>query len=133
MSKQLSGSRKDDSKKTSRGMQKVVYKGYVNWNLSEPHKRAFEKWIAGSPDIDNLVSKVLDSGYTLKLRNDEYFQCMSAGLYCIDPKSDSAGWNLSMRAGTWFKALERLLYVHYIAFNEVWVISDGSDWSDENW
>ncbi len=131
--KARSVSRRTDSKKTASGGQKVVFKGYVNWTLGQKHREAFEAWLKAGIDVDDLVSLLLDSGHTLKFRFDSYNQCLAAQIYCEDASNPNAGYALSMRASEWYKALERVLYVHFIAFDCVWVISEEGAWSDERW
>lgn len=124
---------KESSSKTARGKEKVKFLGYVNWTLSEQHKAAFDTWLLSGPDVEDLVNKIAEEGYDLKVRYDSYNQCMSAGFYCTDPNSGNAGWNLSMRAVTWVKALERLLFVHLIAFDTIWVTEKEQGWTDDAW
>jgi len=127
------GSPKKDSPVTARGKKKVAFKGYVKWTLSESHKVAFEKWRREKPDIDDLITKVYYSGYSLKIRYDDYNQSLSASLYCEDALSDNAGWVLSMRSNDWWKAICRVMYVHYVAFEGQWITEEQNTWDEDSW
>lgn len=128
-----STSPKSDSPLTGKGKQKVEWKGYVNWTLSEQHKATFKKWLETEPKIDELIQKVTEDGYDLKIRYDAYNACMSAQLYCTNVLDGNAGWCLSMRSSDWYTAVLRVLYVHFVALEEVWSDNSAAGWTDDNW
>lgn len=121
------------SNSTIKGKKKVEFMGYVNWTLTEAHKVSFNKWLETNPDINDLIYKITESGYSLKIAHDDYNHCMSASLYCMDVASANAGWNLSMRANDWEKAIERLVFVHLVAFDTMWQTDHEKAWEDDAW
>lgn len=122
--------RRKDSDKTSRGQRKVEFQGYVNWELTVGHKPAYERWLGEQPDIDNMIEQLCEDGYDVKIRWDSYNRCFAAQAYSRDKTSPNAGWCLSMRAGGWWEAVQRLLFVHYIAFEGTWVSEEEQGWND---
>lgn len=133
MSKKGTRSPKRDSSTTAQGKPKVEWQGYVNFTLTEAHKNGFEKWVASNPPIDRMIDELTEDGYDLKVRYDGYNKCQSAQLFCTVPENSNAGWCLSIRASSWYKAIVRLLYVHYIALEEQWSAQVEPGWNDDNW
>ena len=122
-----------DSTKTSKGKEKVKWQGYVNYDLNDNIKSGIQTWLEGNPNVDDMVHRVTEDGYDLKVRYDDYSQCMSAQLYCTDANSPNAGWCLSVRASDWVSAMWRVLYLHFIAFEGVWIDPTNTGWNDDQW
>lgn len=131
--KSASYQRKTDTNVSANGKPKVEWKGYVNWELTNAHKRAFDEWLAGKPDIDQLLEKAMRDGYDVKQRYDERNDAFSAQLYCTDPNNPNAGWCLSMRSKFAYTSLLRLVYVHFIALQEAWSAQGNEGWTDDKW
>jgi len=135
MSKRKSASytKKKDSKFAKNGKEKVSFQGYVNWELTDSYREVYEKWLTSNPDIESLVERLLQDGYSLKHGWDEYNECYTAGLYCIDRTSTNCGWFMSMRSMSYVRSLERVIFVHYIAFKGIWVTEAEQAYSDDQW
>lgn len=133
MKKSANYQKKTDSPTAASGKPKVDWKGYVNWELTTSHKRAFDEWLISKPDIDALIEKVMRDGYDVKQRYDERNDAFSAQLYCTDPKNPNAGWCLSMRSKYAYTSLLRVIFVHYIALQESWATQGTDGWSDDQW
>lgn len=126
-------SKKSDTPITKGGKKKVDWKGYVNFPIDDGVKRSLQAWLDQEPDFDQLIEDAAQNGYDLKVRYDTYNQCFTAQFFCTDIANDDGGWCLSMRASGWYKALQRLLYIHYICLEQVWSDSLVEGWSDDNW
>lgn len=124
---------KKDSKFKANGAPKVEWKGYVNWELTKAHVRAFDEWVASNPDFDGLLQKAVRDGYDFKVRYDERNDAMSAQFYCQSANNPNAGWCLSMRSNDWWKAVQRLIFVHFIALQEAWSTQGEEGWTDDKW
>lgn len=121
-------------RKTTRGgKEKVPWLGYVRNTLTEGDKKKMVQWVSTNPDYDQLIEDVTEKGYDLKIRYDSYNQCFSAQLFCTDLKDSNAGFCLALRASGWYKALQRLLFVHYICFEGEWATEPEVGWDDDNW
>lgn len=133
MTKKPTRSPQKDSATTARGKAKVEWKGYVNFTLTESMQNGFKEFAAKSTTHDALIEELVQDGFDLKVRYDDYNKCFSAQLYCTDAARPEAGWCLSLRADSWYKAVLRLLYVHYIALEERWNAQVEIGWTDEKW
>jgi len=100
--------------------EKVDWQGYINVNLTPQEKKEFDNWAQTADLWAVSIPNALSSGYTLSINEDTYNNAYAAGLYCIDPDSESAGWKLSIRGKLPDVALYRLFFVHEVVLDRDW-------------
>jgi len=136
MSKKPTFSGKTDTKWTANGTPKVDWKGYLNVNLTDWHKKDYAERLGkgqtftGSQDVMDL----LQNGYTLKVAFDEKNKAYNATLYCQAVGSAHAGYALSARASDHISAMERVCYIHMVVLEGQWITPEEKEgWDDSRW
>lgn len=120
MARKPSKSPKPDSAYTGQGKKKVEWQGYVNLALTDKQKAGMPGWAEGIDIWGDHIGKLIDSGYVLSCAFDDYHQSAVAGLYCIDPGHDNAGWKLTAHAEEIEHAVYRLIYIHSVLLEGDW-------------
>lgn len=129
-----SRSPRQDSKFTSNNKQKVEFKGYVNFSLTETHKKDFAARMAKGQSFLANMGDYVERGYSIKVRWDSYNKAFSGQIYCENADDSNAGWSLSARASDPYIAIERVAYIHLVVLDGLWTTPETQErWDDEKW
>lgn len=94
---------------------------FLNYDLPDNERKAFKIWASdASLDLIGLIEKLLDDGYGLSVKWDDYNDCAGAFIQCKKPDNANFGWILTGRGKTAFSAISGVLYRHYVLFEQAW-------------
>ena len=111
---------KPDTKTTAAGKAKVEWKGYINYSPNKADKDRLAEFSKSPDKMLELWSQLAEDGYAIKQTYDEKHAVFVCGLFNQDPTNQNAGWYLSQRAPDPYQALIRVMYVHFIVYEEFW-------------
>jgi len=92
---------------------------FVSPNLTEAQKAAFNDW-ASRVDFADVLFKVLDSGYKISAKWDDYSAAYMALLQPTSEQSPNDGYILTARARDPLTAMYRAIYVHAVVLEADW-------------
>lgn len=107
-------------KSQGQGFQNIPWQGFINVNLNEATKKKAAEYFARQNFVEDGVAGLLDAGYRLTLKYEINSGAFSAFVTPVDPKHKDAGWGLSERAGSWTRAVERIIYIHFVVLDGEW-------------
>lgn len=111
---------------------RVKWMGYVNPTLTSAEKRAYKLWIGDGKSANDFLPDITRKGYSLKIDYVEHERAYRASLYCNNAKSENAGYCLSVFAGDWWEACNRLVYCHQEVLGGSWTSLTGKgSWKDD--
>jgi len=97
---------------------------WVNYTLTDEHKKALEKLIESKPDFFELeFEQAAQEGYRWSIAWDTYARCYSVTMFTREVDSPNLGLMMSSRAKSWYKALLMCLYKHVLVFEHRWSIA----------
>lgn len=96
---------------------------FINYDLTQDDKAGFKAWLSGkSFNLWDLVDKLIESGYTLSVKPDEYHHCTACYIQPVSPDSPNSGYILSGRAASGTMAVCGALYRHLVVFECDWPV-----------
>lgn len=107
--------------------------GFVNIALTDADKARAAAWYTDVSNVDRAVDAALRQGYRITLKMEGSQTTYSAFMTPADSGHENAGWGLSERAGDWWRALCRLMFIHAICLETDWSankgdVADVGDW-----
>jgi hypothetical protein len=102
---------------------KVEFAGYINHNITQAEKDAFEKWCQ-KESVEStwaMLERLVDSGYKFSTKTDHYGGGVQASLLCDDVKNEDAGLCLVARAPDLYNAILLLMFKHFDLLGGSWV------------
>jgi len=109
------------------------WRGFVNVYLTDADKAKASTWYTDINNVDRAVDAALRQGYRITLKMEGSQTTYSAFMTPADSQHENAGWGLSERAGDWWRALCRLMFIHAVCLQSDWSankgeIADVGDW-----
>lgn len=96
---------------------------FINYDLTVEEKKSFKEWaIKNADEFHSMVDKLIDSGYHVSVKWDNFNGCTGAFIICKADKSPNFGFILTGRGTTHFGSVMGALYRHYVLFEEVWPV-----------
>lgn len=135
MPKSASVSR-SQSRNNSRGRQpqnQAEWQGYVNVYMTEEVRKKAADWYSNWENVHRAMDLAIMDGYRVSFKQDagsEAYVCM---MTTVDASHRDAGWALTERAGDWFKALCRTMYIHHVVLDADWSTAKQQTYLDSDW
>lgn len=108
------------AKQGQQGFQNIPWQGFINVNLNEATKKKAAEYFQRPNFVGDGIDQLLQQGYRLTLKYDLNSGGFSAFVTPVDASHKDAGWGLSERAGSWFRAVERIIYIHFVVLDGEW-------------
>lgn len=105
--------------------QTSVKSNFVRYELSAEDKRGAKKWMSDPNGLFDGLDKLLDTGYKLSLRHDDYSNSPCCWVFPPDTGTSNSGLILSGRGRTAFTAIAECIYKHYVVFDGEWPRPNG--------
>jgi len=93
---------------------------FVSYNLTKDQTKELKAMPYELADIDTTFLRLLQEGYKVTFRWDEYNQCYACWLIPSGDTHDNAGYILAARGSTPIKALKQAGYIHWNVFEQLW-------------
>jgi hypothetical protein len=96
---------------------------FVNYELPKDERAKFKKWAHEQLDqFWPMLDKLLDGGYALSVKHDDFNDCISAFLLPQGDEHAHKGFVLSGRGSSAVGAAMGVLFRHFIIFEEHWPV-----------
>jgi hypothetical protein len=93
---------------------------FVNYELDKAQAETLKGHSNDGTEILSSVDSLLDDGYRLSVKFDEYSNCYSAFLQPIKPEGKNGGFILTGRGSSVLKAIKQCLYKHFVCLEGDW-------------
>jgi hypothetical protein len=110
-----------------------AWHGFINVYLDSAAKQKAHDVYSDAAWVDSAVDAALGAGYRITLKMDTQSGAFSAFMTPTSPTHENAGWGLSERASSWWKALCRMLYIHHVVLDGNWAGSKDGAFVDDEW
>lgn len=107
------------------------WKGFVKYHIPIEVKKEAGKYRETWDILDNILPTMVEGRYKISLSFNNSDNSVIASATCRDPVNANYQRTLSSFADDVHEALLRLLYIHFVVFEEVWPADDQR--SDEGW
>lgn len=94
--------------------------GFINYDLTKEESARLKGRVMTLDEFETEMLRLNDEGYKVSLSYDAYHKCYGCFFSHRDPDHDNAGYILSGRGSTPFKAFKQALYIHFQVFDGVW-------------
>lgn len=109
------------------------WQGFINVYLDEKLKAAALGWYSEAENVDRAMNALLAAGYRCTFKFEENTGAYSCFITPTSATHENAGWGLSERASSWYKALCRVLYIHHVCLGGDWSSHKGPSFVEEDW
>lgn len=119
-----------DSPKTSRWNDNQ----FINYNLDKTQQKECKAYVITEPELFDRLSALITDGYRFGVSLDRDDRTFSAFMQARTSEGPNAGYILTGRGSTAFKALKQLLYKHFVCLDgswETWAERNGDDLIDD--
>ena len=119
------------SRATSRVQQKATF---INLELTQEEKAALTQFCTTFDELDDLWEQMIDDGYKITAKYDDYSSCYAAFAFPADDAPVS-GHILTGRGRHPSRALRQLFFKHFVVLEKDWLgaANSPSARSDEDW
>jgi len=125
--KQLSPSKKEEPRNGY-----VAWQGFVNVYLTDKDKAHASEFYSGNGAVEQAIEKALFAGYRITLKHEKANNTFSAFMTHTDVDHPDSGWGLSERASSWWRALQRIMFIHHVVLQGDWTSSKGDNYVDDD-
>jgi hypothetical protein len=115
--------------------EKVAFKGFVDYRMSDDVRPAFEVWRddQAPAKLWEDIHEKLASNYKVTFSFDSYHDAMQVSLTCNDPKHPDAGYCLTARSDTIEEALYTLFFKDQVLLEGQWLENSKSQKDKSRW
>lgn len=124
--------RKDGQRSTNRPA-KAEWLGYVNPQISQDEKRAFQLAEEQGWDFETLMLRMVEDGYKLSVYYDDYNDAHAASAYGLLAGNQNAGWCCVLRGSDPIVCLRRLVWWSEVLRAGEWGTNDRSGDRKTDW
>lgn len=125
--KEKRGDKGDDAKPS-----RVEWKGYLSPTLTTNEKALYREWRTNSGACEEALKSALDAGFKISVDFQPRERAYRAGLYCQAVDRKEAGYCLTVFAGDWWEAVNRVVFIHHALLSADWTaLINGSSWKDD--
>jgi len=97
---------------------------WVNYSLTDEHKKALDKLLDEEPELLELeFAQAAQEGYRWSMTWDTYAGCYSVTMFTREVERPNLGLMMSSRAKSWYKALMMCVYKHVLVFEHRWIVA----------
>lgn len=100
--------------------EKVEFKGFVNYVLSDEDKGLYSAWDVDDHDLFLLAAGACQQGYKMGVSFNPKNDTFVATFMCNDGNSANAGLLLSAFAPDWYNAVKLLVFKHEVVLVGAW-------------
>ena len=93
---------------------------FITYSLSKEQTKELKAMPFEMADLDTTFLRLLEEGYKITFRWDEYNQCYACWLIPPNENHPNVGYILSARGSTPVKALKQAGYIHWNIFDKDW-------------
>lgn len=111
----------------------ATWQGYVNYTPTESDKSKIKEVMGNGEHVLELWAKAALDGYTIQQKDDPRNGAFVAELYAGWGDMPNAGYKLTARGSDCWSALQRVLYIHFYAFEENWGGTDHKAGYTDEW
>jgi hypothetical protein len=92
---------------------------FVNLELTNEQRNDYRNWRQDLEEVENLWSEVCEEGYRVNTKYDDYSSAYAA-FVIPDGQSDNAGYILTGRGGSPYRAVSEALFKHRFLLQGNW-------------
>jgi len=92
---------------------------FVNLELTNEQREQYRSWRQDVEEVENLWSETCEEGYRVNTKYDDYSGAYAA-FVIPDAGSDNAGYILTGRGGTPYRAVTEALFKHHFLLQGGW-------------
>jgi hypothetical protein len=95
---------------------------FVNYDMSDSEKKQYKKWLEeqNAESILNAIAMLLESGYAVSIKHDDYNDCEAAYLTCSKEGNPNKALILSGRGRSVGTAVCNAVFKHTVLFDAQW-------------
>lgn len=93
---------------------------FIQYELDKVAQAACKAWDLSETQAFDTAQVLIESGYRISLKHDDFNDCHAAFMQKVDPNSENGGLILTGRGSTPFKSFKQLLFKHYNVMAESW-------------
>jgi len=118
---------RDDKRANKRKRDQSTYRGddrstFINYELTKDERAALLEWREDASAVVTVWQEVLDAGYKLNTKFDDYNDCYAAFIIPGDG-ADNQGYILPGRGGNPYRAVAESLFKHSAVFGGAWRVA----------
>jgi len=93
---------------------------FIQYELDKDQQKACKDHAVTADELFDEMLALLSDGYKLSIRYDWYSECYAAYMQTTEGTAKNAGFILSGRGSTPFKAFKQLVYKHRVCLDGEW-------------
>lgn len=111
--------RRSNRKPAAQGRWRGVDSEFINLELNKEQSAACRTWREDSETVINMWSELLEEGYRVNTKYDDYSSSYAAFII-PDEQSDNSGFILTGRGGNPYRAVSEALFKHFAVLKGLW-------------
>lgn len=96
------------------------FRGFIRHTITNEEKARYDGWGYSDDDLWADIQRLVDSGYSVSFKWDEYNEAHQCSFKCSNKKDVNDGWCMVARAPDIYNAIRLALYKHLVLMEGDW-------------